>query len=123
MITFFKVQAASIIGSIADYLATIILVELFQTWYVFANLTGNIVGGSLQFLISLYWVFKANKDNTWLLAAKFVIFFSGNLLLSTALIYLFTHFCHINYLISKTLTSVILGLTYNYFVQKKFVFR
>jgi hypothetical protein len=30
MITFIKVQAASILGSLADYLITIILVEIFQ---------------------------------------------------------------------------------------------
>ncbi len=123
MITFIKVQAASIIGSIADYLVTITLVEIFHTWYVFANLTGNICGGTIQFILSRRWVFKAKGDHTLILIIKFIIFFAGNLILSAAGIFIFTHFIHINYLISKTLVSVILGLTYNYFVQKKFVFR
>jgi putative flippase GtrA len=123
VITFFKVQAASIIGSLADYLTTIILVELFHSWYVFANLTGNLVGGAVQFMLSRNWVFKKNRDKTGLVAARFVIFFSGNLILSAVGIYIFTHYLGINYLISKTLTSVILGVSYNYFVQKKFVFK
>ena len=82
MITFIKVQAASIIGSLADYLTTIILVELFGCWYVFANLIGNIAGGILQFMLSRYWVFKSGKHNTLLQAGKFVIFFLGNIVLS-----------------------------------------
>lgn len=122
MITFFKVQAASIIGSIADYLTTIILVELFGSWYVLANLMGNIAGGILQFTLSRYWVFKSGKNNALLQAGKFVIFFLGNIVLSGLGIYLFTRFLQFNYVISKTLTSVLLGVSYNYFVQKKFVF-
>jgi putative flippase GtrA len=123
MITFIKVQAGSIIGSVADYLTTIILVELFHSWYVFANLTGNLVGGTIQFMLSRTWVFKKNRDKTGPLAARFAIFFSGNLVLSAAGIYIFTRYLGINYLISKTLTSVILGVSYNYFVQKKYVFK
>ena len=123
MITFIKVQAASIVGSMADYLTTIILVELFHSWYLFANLIGNLVGGSSQFMLSRHWVFKKNRGNTGLLAVRFVIFFSGNLAISAVGIYFFTHYLGINYLISKTLTSVLLGVSYNYFVQKYFVFK
>jgi putative flippase GtrA len=122
MITFIKVQTASIIGSLADYLTTIILVELFGCWYVLANLTGNIAGGVLQFMLSRYWVFKTGKNNTVLRAIKFALFFLGNIILSGFGIYVFTRFLQINYIISKTLTSLLLGLSYNYIVQKKFVF-
>ena len=119
---FIKVQAASILGSIADYLTTIILVEIFNCWYLFANFAGNICGGSLQFILSRNWVFKGNKGKMRTHAIKFILFFLGNLLLSAAGIYFFTHYLRINYLISKTLTSVLLGISYNYFMQKKFVF-
>jgi putative flippase GtrA len=122
MIKFIKVQAGSIIGSIADYITTIILVELFSCWYIFANLSGNIIGGTIQFILSRNWVFKENKGNTLSLVTKFVIFFLGNLILSSIGIYIFTHSLRINYLVSKTVTSVILGISYNYIVQKTFVF-
>jgi putative flippase GtrA len=122
VITFIKVQAASIIGSLLDYLTTIVLVELFGCWYFLANLTGNIVGGILQFTLSRYWVFKGGNNNTLLQAAKFAIFFLGNIILSSVGIYMFTKYLRINYIISKTLTSVLLGISYNYIIQKKFVF-
>jgi putative flippase GtrA len=122
MITFIKVQAASIIGSVADYITTIFLVELFGCWYIYANLSGNIVGGTVQFVLSRHWVFKANKGNTLILAIKFIVFFAGNMVLSACGMYIFTHYLGINYLISKTLISVTLGVSYNYFVQKKLVF-
>jgi putative flippase GtrA len=122
MITFIKVQAASILGSMADYLTTIILVEIFHCWYLYANLAGNICGGSLQFILTRNWAFKADKDNTGPQVIKFIVFFAGNILLSAAGIFFFTHYLRINYIISKTITSVLLGVSYNYFILKKFVF-
>jgi putative flippase GtrA len=46
----------------------------------------------------------------------------GNIILSAAGIYIFTEFMHIHYIISKLLSSIVLGLSYNYFMQKYFVF-
>jgi putative flippase GtrA len=122
MFTFIKVQAASILGSMADYLVTILLVEVFHCWYLPANLAGNICGGSLQFFLCRSWAFgiKGKLNNYQVI--KFILVFIGNLILSAAGIYFFTHNMKMNYIISKTLTSILLGLTYNYFMQKKFVF-
>jgi putative flippase GtrA len=122
MFTFIKVQAASILGSLSDYLVTILLVEVFHCWYLPANLAGNICGGSLQFILCRSWAFGIKGHLRPQQVSKFVLVFIGNLVLSAAGIYFFTHVLKMNYIISKTLTSVFLGLTYNYLMQKKFVF-
>ena len=123
MSTFFKVQAASIVGSIADYLTTIFLVESFHCWYLIASFAGNICGGGAQFFLCRNWAFKGGADKMWKQACKFILVFIGNLLLSAAGIYFFTQYFRINYLISKTMTSVLLGVSYNYFMQREFVFK
>ncbi len=122
MITFIKVQAASILGSLADYLTTIFLVELFGCWYLVANFIGNIMGGSLQFILCRNWAFHVRNGNRQSQITKFALVFFGNLILSAAGVYFFTHYLRINYIISKTLTSVLLGVSYNYIMQKKYVF-
>ncbi|HCL83171.1 MAG TPA: GtrA family protein [Chitinophagaceae bacterium] len=122
MLTFIKTQAASILGSGADYLTTIILVEIFHWGYLPANAAGNICGGTAQFILCRNWVFKLGKKRTRVRALKFILVFIGNLLLSSAGIYFFTHYIRTNYIISKTITSVLLGISYNYWMQKKFVF-
>ncbi len=53
---------------------------------------------------------------------KFGIVIIGNLLLSAAGVYFFTIWFHLNYLLSKTIVSIVLGVSYNYIMQKKFVF-
>lgn len=55
-------------------------------------------------------------------ATRFVLAFAGNLILSAAGVYLMTRYLGFNYIISKTITSILLGITYNYYVQKKYVF-
>ena len=122
MPAFIKVQVASILGSIADYLTTILLTEIFHVWYLISNLSGNTLGGIAQFNLCRYWAFKDIKGKMQIQVTRFILVFAGNLILSAAGVYFFTHFLHINYIISKTITSIVLGVSYNYYMQKKFVF-
>jgi putative flippase GtrA len=122
MITFLKTQAASIIGSIADFLVTILLVEVFHCWYIAANLVGNVCGATAQFLLCRDWVFDRRGSGLSGQMFKFVSVWAGNLLLSAGGVYLLTHFAGLNYILSKLIVSAILGVTYNYLLLKKFVF-
>jgi|ERR1035438_8056928 putative flippase GtrA len=122
MFTFIKAQAASILGSIADFLVTIFLVEIFHCWYILGNLIGNISGAIAQFILCRNWAFRADRRKTSTQVIRFILVWIGNLLLSASGVYFFTHYLNINYIISKTITSVLLGVSYNYFLQKKFVF-
>ncbi len=119
---FLKAQSAAVAGSMADYAITILLVEFFHIQYVLSSFLGNITGGTLLFLLSRQWVFKAASGKMQIQILKFVLVFAGNLILSAMGIYLLTKCFGMHYLFSKTLISVFLGLTYNYFMQKKIVF-
>lgn len=119
---FLKVQISSIMGSALDYLSTIVLAETVQIWYLAANFTGNLLGGSLQFIMNREWVFKARKGSVKVQVIRFILVMGGNLLLSTAGVFILTSGYRVNYLLAKTIISVLLGLTYNYYLQKKFVF-
>jgi len=52
MYIFIKAQAALMAGSLADFLVTIFLVQVFQCWYVTGNAAGNITGATAQFILS-----------------------------------------------------------------------
>ena len=118
---YLKAQVAAILGSMADYLTVIIMVEVLKCWYLLANLCGNLVGGTAQFFLGRKWAFQS-PGNVYIQMFRFILIFSGNLVLSAAGIYVLTSLIHISYLISKTAISILLGLTYNYYTQKRFVF-
>jgi putative flippase GtrA len=122
MFTFLKVQAASIAGSIVDYLVTIVLVSGFHCWYLGASSAGNIFGAATLFILCRKWIFRRDKDSIHLQIARFILVFAGNMILASIGIYILTHFLKLHYIISKTILSVLLGVSYNYVMQKKFVF-
>jgi putative flippase GtrA len=119
---FVKVQIGSILGSIADFGVTILMTELGFSWYLISNIIGNCTGGLIQFTLGRRWVFRKSKSSIPVQSLKYIVFFFGNIILSASGIYLFTHYFQVNYIISKGICSVLLGLTYNYYVQKYFVF-
>lgn len=119
---FIKVQIGSILGNAADFLVTILCTELGLSWYLVSNILGNCTGATIQFTLSRRWIFKKSKSGIPVQLLKFFLFFLGNIILSAAGIYVFTEFIHLHYIISKLMSSVLLGLSYNYCMQKYFVF-
>jgi putative flippase GtrA len=119
---FIKVQIGSIVGSAADFGVTVLCTELGLSWYLISSVMGNCAGGFFQFALSKRWIFKTSKSGIPVQLLKYLFFFLGNIALAATGIYLFTRFLHIHYIVSKLLSSVILGLTYNYYMQKYFVF-
>jgi putative flippase GtrA len=122
MATFVKAQASSIIASIFDFLTTIVCKEFFYLWYVNASLTGSIAGGVINFVLGRAWVFN-RKDKTILQQViKYIAVWGGNIMLTTFGVFLITHYVGLSYIISKVLVSVTVGVSYNYLLQKRFVF-
>jgi putative flippase GtrA len=123
MATFVKAQASSFIASLIDFLTTIVCKEFFYLWYVVASLIGTIVGGIANFVLGRVWVFKKPKEKTVpVQALKYVLVWGGNVALNTGGVFVVTHFLKFDYKISKVVVSFVVGITYNYFLQKKFVF-
>ncbi len=122
MNTFIKAQAVLIAGSLADFLVTILLVQVFQCWYITGNAAGNITGAIAQFILSRNWAFNSTKQKVPAQLIKFIVMWIGNILLSALFVYLLTTYAQLHYLFSKLIVSVLLGLSYTYFVSKKFVF-
>ena len=122
MSTFIKAQASSIIATLFDFLTTIVCKEFFYFWYVIASLLGTIVGGTTNFVLGRNWVFNRKEKKMPRQIVKYLIIWNGNLLLSTLGVFIVTHYLGLSYIISKIIVSVIVGVSYNYLLQKKFVF-
>jgi putative flippase GtrA len=122
MYTFIKAQAALIAGSLADFLFTILMVQVFHCWYVTGSIAGNIAGAAAQFILSRNWVFNAGKQKMPVQLIKFALMWAGNIALSAAGVYSLTRYFNLHYLLSKLIISILLGVSYTYLLSKKFVF-
>ena len=123
MVTFAKAQVASFTASVVDYWCTIISVELVGIWYVWASAVGTVVGGFTNFYLGRNWVFKRREKDRHKQMIKYLIVWTGYFILTTFGVFLLTHFSNLNYIISKALVSLVMAVSYNYPLQKRYVFR
>jgi putative flippase GtrA len=122
MQTFIKAQASSIISTFFDLVTTVVCKEFFYFWYVIASLIGTLVGGSTNFALGRTWVFNRKEKKIPVQAVKYFVIWNGNLVLSTLGVFIVTHYIGLSYFYSKLIVSVVVGVGYNYLLQKKFVF-
>ena len=123
MLTFLKAQTSSLIASAADFLVTVLLVELTSTRIILASVEGTISGGIINFIVNRSWVFGEGEKKTQVQIFRYALVWAGNLVLNASGMYLVTHYTSLNYIISKIVISILVGVFYNYFLQKRFVFK
>lgn len=122
MAIFIKAQVASLTASIVDFSVTFLLKVIFQ-WLMPASILGTVSGGVVNFTMNRSWVFKAHSGKIHFHAMKYLLVWTGNLLLVTGGVYVLTKKMGVDLLVSKISVSLFVGFFYNYFLQKKFVFK
>ena len=123
MATFIKAQAASLTATAVDLGVTIILKELFGCWYLLASVLGTVSGGIVNFSMNRSWVFRAKDKKIHFQAVKYMMVWMGNLVLVSGGVFFLTNYGGISYLVSKIAVSGMVGMFYNYVLQKRFVFK
>ena len=122
MATFVKAQVASLSASIIDFLTTLVCTQVFHAWYLLGSVLGTTAGGIVNFMMGRNWVFESREQRMHIQVFKYILVWTGNLLLTTAGVFLVTHYLHVNYILSKIIVSCTVGTGYNFLMQKKFVF-
>ena len=118
-----KAQAASAAGSAVDFLVTIACVEGLHSWYLLASVLGNAAGGITNFYLGRHHVFRVPQHSAQAQGIRYFIVWLGSMLLNAGGVYLFTQWLHVNYVYSKVVVSLLVGVGFNYFLQVYFVFR
>ena len=123
MKTFFKANAASLTASFCDYLVTIIFKQFFLVDAVIASILGTVFGGIINFFIGRHWVFRSVKAPFFHQGKKYLLTWTGNLILNSLGVFLLVRLGGVNYIIAKIATSLTVAVAYNYPIQKKYVFK
>ncbi|MES2131847.1 MAG: GtrA family protein [Bacteroidota bacterium] len=119
---FLKAQLASLISTLVDFSFTFFMAEICHQYYLTAVALGAIVGAVVNFSINRYWSFNATDASVQNQGFKYALVWVGSLLLNLLGTYVLTQFFLVNYLLSKTITAVCVGLGFNYTLQKHYVF-
>lgn len=123
MKTFLKANVASLTASFCDFLVTFILKQFLQLDAVLASIVGTIIGGIINFFIGRQWVFVSVDSPVFNQGKRYLLTWSGNLILNAWGVYMLIEFAKLNYMIAKVTTSIVVAVVYNYPIQKKYVFK
>lgn len=121
--SFIRAQLAAFTGSAVDFLAFLFFSEVLNIWYVYATALGALLGAITNFLLGRYWVFLATESKMHYQAVRYSIVSLGSLLLNTAGVYLLTEYGMIHPIYSKLIVGFLVGVFYNFILQKTFVYK
>ena len=119
---FYKANLASLSASFCDYIITILMVKMYFDPLT-SSITGNVFGGLINFLICRHWVFDARNGSVALQSKKYLLVWTGNLLINAFGLYIFINVLKVPYITAKIITSIVVSFAYNYPIQKRYVFK
>lgn len=134
---FLKAQFSAQMATVVDFLATILLANLSTIGYVYATFLGAVTGGALNCIINYRWTFRTNGCKKRHVITKYILVWIGSIFLNTLGTYLLTEYCgriewvsealgvyFANFfIISKIIVSLLVGVLWNYTMQRIFVYR
>lgn len=123
MESFYKSQIGSVLATGADMLVLIFCTEILQIYYVTSAALGAFCGAVVSFFIGRNWAFRKKDGRLSAQAIRYFFTSSLSLLLNVAGIYLLTDLLGIQYIISKVIISVIVGIFFNFFMFRYFVYK
>lgn len=122
MWTFFKAQLSSLFATVLDFTVTIFLVEALKINYVESTILGAFAGAIGNFYVNKYWAFDTGKTQLKKQSYRYSVVWVGSVILNASGIYLLSHFFKTAYVIAKIIVAIVVGVGFNYTLQKRYVF-
>lgn len=130
MKTFSKAQGVSVLATGVDFGVTFLLFRLAgvtagtaSILVTFCGATGTLCGGVIHFMVSRTWVFNAQEKRWAGQLNRYALVWIGNLALNASGLYLLTRYTELSHMLTKIVVAIIVAVSYNYVLQKRFVFK
>lgn len=111
------------LATAVDFGVFFLLKDVFDVWYVTATAIGAFSGAVTNFILCRNWAFSSKEKKLVHQIGKYILVSTGSLMLNTLLVYLFTELFHLHENYSRIITAVLVAITYNFTLQKYFVFK
>ena len=122
MITYIKANLAAIAASLLDFALVFVLVRWAGMNVSAATAVGMVCGGTLAFIRGRGWAFEATSGAATGQIVRYALVWIGNIAISTALVGWVAGWPGVHFIVARVSVSIVMGLTYSYFLQRWFVF-
>lgn len=134
---FVKAQLSAQVASLVDFLVTIFLATICGMFYLYATFIGSVFGGFVNCFVNYRWVFTNAHCKKSQVAIKYILVWIGSILLNTWGTFFLTEWMTgmrwVNdllgkyvdnvFIIPKIIVSLLVGIFWNYYLQRVFVFQ
>ncbi|MBC7386673.1 MAG: GtrA family protein [Cryobacterium sp.] len=120
---FGRAQIASLAATAVDFGTLFFATEVLGVWYVVSTGLGALFGAITNFVLNRYWSFEASHLEWGPQARRYALVSGGSLGLNMLGVYTFTEFLGVKYGLSKVLTSLLVGLLFNFPLHRRYVFK
>ena len=116
-------HASSIAAAVVDFGVMVAIVELFAVSPVVATAIGAATGALTNFLLGRHWTYRSTATATVpRQAVRYAVVSAASLGMNTVGEHLFVNVLHVQYLLARVITAVIVSNLWNYPMQRFFVF-
>lgn len=112
----------SLMSTIIDFISSLILVAI-GLYYVQATTLGGLFGAAFSFYLSRFWVFEKRQGKIGMQVSKFIFTNFFSIMLNTSGVFFLIEHFNISFIYSRILIATLIGIFFNYFLYRYFVFR
>lgn len=123
LLSWLRSHVASVSATAVDFGVTIFLTEIVGLWYLASNTIGATAGGTVSFIMCRLWVFNQKNSKWHHQAMRYVLAVLLSIVLNTLGVWFFTEIIHLQYILAKVITAIIIGVSVNFFMFRYFVFK
>ncbi len=121
--TFIRAQIVSLTATSVDFMISILLHHVFSIYYVTATTVGSICGAFTSFSLGRNWAFLNKNGRIRKQAFRFVVISGFSIFANTTGVYFFKENFDISFLASRIIVALLIGVFFNFFMNRYFVFR
>ncbi|MCF6183065.1 MAG: GtrA family protein [Bacteroidales bacterium] len=123
ILTFLKYNVTAGIATGVDFAVLIFMTEILHVWYLLSAVTGAVSGGITAFILERNWAFMKRNDKLSVQAIKYFVVWLISILLNIAGLFLLVEYAEIQYIVSKVIVAVIVGIGFNFLTHKYYIFK
>lgn len=121
--TFSKAQMTALVATLVDFGVSLFLAEVTNLWYIWASLSGAIMGGMVNCSMNYRWVFHPEGLKKKNVATKYILVWMGSIALNTFGTYVLTELSQQHFIFAKAVIAVCVAVFWNYQLQRSFVYK
>jgi len=121
--TFIRSQIVSLCATSVDFLLSLLLHLILGVYYVTATSVGSLFGAFTSFILGRNWAFLNRHGHVRKQVIRFIIINIFSIFANTTGVFFFKETFDISFFASRLIVSVLVGVCFNFAMNRYFVFR